>query len=125
MSYGGKNVLIFVGCCTLKVSVSNSPSERKCRVVDCTANNNALCTHIYILLNYWFIDCKYIFSLVLIFLLRNFIFSMWLTFVFYVPEDGSMVARNTWQFIVWIYPILVYLSPLVVVIIVHIRLMHR
>jgi hypothetical protein len=68
MSFCDKNLLILVGLCTLTVIVSNSPSERKCRVVDCTANYTALCIHIYVLLNYWFIDCNYIFSLVLIFL---------------------------------------------------------
>jgi hypothetical protein len=38
MSYCDNNMLILVGWCTLKVSVSNSLSERNCCVVDCTVH---------------------------------------------------------------------------------------
>jgi hypothetical protein len=76
MSFCCKNLLILVGLCTLSVTVSDWPFERKCRVVDCTAYSTVdctaystvLCARIYTLLHCWFIGCNYTFSLVLIFL---------------------------------------------------------
>jgi hypothetical protein len=38
-------------------------------------------------------DCNHIFELVLILLSFHFILLMYLTFVFYILEDGHMVAK--------------------------------